>query len=73
MDVAMEKARSLTPRQRKFIKGLTEGKSATLAVIDAGCSTKCARAIASEMLTKPHIQEAIGKLIEKSGLQNLTL
>lgn len=52
MDVAREKARSLTPRQRKFIKGLAEGKSATLAAIDAGCSTKCARTIASESLQK---------------------
>lgn len=52
MDVAMEKARSLTPRQRKFIKGLAEGKSSTQTAIDAGYSTKCARAIASEILQK---------------------
>lgn len=68
-----EKARSLTPRQRKFIKGLVEGKSATQAVIDAGYSKKCSRAIASEILTKPYIQEAIGKLMEKSEIDDFTL
>lgn len=60
----------LTLRQQKFIKQLTNSKSAKEAAISAGYSPNSARFIASENLTKPNIQRQIAKVLDGSGLND---
>lgn len=60
------KALILTPKQRRFVEELPAVDwNGTQAAINAGYSEKTARYIASENLTKPHIQQAIGKELDR--------
>lgn len=55
-------ARTLTKKQRKFVNEYAEGKPGNLAVVEAGykvSTDESARAIASQNLTKPKIQEEL--------------
>jgi len=54
-----KKEKKLTPKEQLFISGYLIDFNATQAAIDAGYSKKTARAIATENLSKPHIQDAI--------------
>ena len=51
----------LTPKQQRFVEEYLLDLNATQAAIRAGYSKKTARAIASENLAKPNIQEAVAK------------
>lgn len=51
--------KALTPKESKFVDEYMVDLNATQAVIRAGYSAKSARQIASENLSKPHIQAAI--------------
>ena len=51
----------LTPKQQQFVDEYLIDLNATQAAIRAGYSSRTARAIASENLAKPHIQDAIAK------------
>lgn len=57
-----EKLDKLTPKQCKFVKEYLIDLNATQAAIRAGYSEKTARAIGSENLSKPDIQEALIEL-----------
>lgn len=61
-------ANKLTPKQRRFVDEYLIDLNATQAAIRAGYSEKTARQIASEYLTKPHIQAEIQK--RQNRLQN---
>jgi phage terminase small subunit len=56
---------SLNPRQQQFVLEYIKDFNGTQAAIRAGYSEKTARHIASENLTKPHIQESIQEEISK--------
>jgi hypothetical protein len=56
---------ALTAKQRAFVDEYVQDFNATRAAIDAGYSKKTARAIASENLTKPNIQEEIQNIINQ--------
>lgn len=58
----------LTDKQRRFVEFYCgECKfNGTQAVINAGYSEKSARQIASEMLSKPYIQDAIAEFMNKA-------
>jgi phage terminase small subunit len=65
--------RGLTPKQRRFVEEYLIDLNATQAAIRAGYSQQTARAIASENLTKPDIQAAIGRAMsERSDWAQLT-
>ena len=50
----------LTPKQKAFVREYKKnGGNGTQAAINAGSSEESARAISSENLTKPYIQEAL--------------
>ena len=50
----------LTPKQKAFVREYKKnGGNGTQAAINAGYSEESARAISSENLTKPYIQEAL--------------
>ena len=60
-----------TIKQRKFIAGVAVHGNGTQAVIDAGYNVKnrnVASAVASEMLSKPKIQQGIEDTLNKAGL-----
>lgn len=61
-------ANKLTPKQKRFVDEYLIDLNATQAAIRAGYSEKTARQIASEYLTKPHIQAEIQK--RQNQLQN---
>lgn len=50
---------ALTPKQRQFVLQYLLDLNASQAAIRAGYSSKTARSIGQENLTKPDIQEAI--------------
>jgi phage terminase small subunit len=54
-----KRKRGLTPKQRKFCSEYVVDLNATQAAIRAGYSAKTARSQASDLLTKPDIQEGI--------------
>jgi len=54
-------SKTLSPKQQRFVEEYLIDLNATQAAIRAGYSKKTARAIASENLAKPNIQEAIAK------------
>lgn len=58
-------ADKLTAKQNMFCKEYLVDLNATQAAIRAGYSTRTAKAIGQENLTKPVIQERIQKLIQK--------
>ena len=51
----------MTPKQSRFVEEYLIDLNATQAAVRAGYSKKTARAIASENLAKPNIQEAVAK------------
>lgn len=59
--------KKLTPKQKKFVKAVAAGKSATEAAIKAGYSKKSARTLASQTLTKSNIREAVEKEIDSAA------
>jgi hypothetical protein len=60
----------LTVRQKKFVAGITEGKSQTQAAVDAGYSPSTAPQQGNRMLKKAHIREAITDILERKGLSD---
>ena len=54
-------SKTLSPKQQRFVEEYLIDLNATRAAIRAGYSKKTARAIASENLAKPNIQEAVAK------------
>jgi phage terminase small subunit len=60
----------LTPKQRRFCEEYPKDLNATQAAIRAGYSTKTARVIGCENLTKPYIQEKIQKTFEQITEEN---
>ncbi len=52
---------NLSPKQQRFVEEYLIDLNATQAAIRAGYSRNTARSIASELLTKPDIQEAIAE------------
>lgn len=59
MRLVAEPAKSLTPKQQRFVDEYLIDLNATQAAIRAGYSAKTAASIASENLTKPEIASAI--------------
>ena len=60
-------SKNLSPKQTRFVEEYLIDLNATQAAIRAGYSSKSARAIASQNLTKLDIQEAIAKAkVERS-------
>ena len=59
---------TLTPRQRKFIKGIIAGKSNTQAAIAAGVPVAGAHVTASRMLQDANVKGAIQSVWESCGL-----
>ena|ERR1700733_12757929 len=57
--------KKLSPRKRKYVKGLVEGKSKTKAAIEAGYSKNTAVAAASHIDT-PDVQAALKALIQQT-------
>ncbi len=53
--------KNLSPKQQRFVEEYLIDLNATQAAVRAGYSKKTARAIASENLAKPYIQEAVAK------------
>ncbi|HVO65996.1 MAG TPA: terminase small subunit [Syntrophales bacterium] len=68
--MAIRKNGDLTPKENLFVVEYLKDFNATQAAIRAGYSKKTARNIASENLTKPHIQTAI--VNSRNSLKNLT-
>jgi len=54
----------MNKRQKLFVMEYTKDLNATQAAIRAGYSKRTARSVASEILTKPDINEAIAKAVE---------
>jgi phage terminase small subunit len=61
------KKRGLTAKQRKLIKGIAEGKTQRQAAIDAGYSRHSADAIASRVVKKSHVSEALTATLDRVG------
>ena len=59
---------TLTPRQRKFVKGIIAGKSQTQAAIEAGVPAPGAPCTASRMLKDANVKGAIANVWESCGL-----
>lgn len=57
--------KKLTPKEQRFVEEYPIDFNGTKAVIRAGYSAKSAASIASENLRKPHILEAISKVMER--------
>lgn len=62
--------KKLTMKQKKFVKGISEGKPATVSALEAydTNSYKTAAVIASENINKPNVKAAIELAMEKHGL-----
>ena len=58
------KEKELRPKEKIFISEYLKDFNATQAAIDAGYSKKTAKVIGYEILTKPHIQDAIKKQVD---------
>jgi phage terminase small subunit len=61
-------AQRLNPRERRFILLYLQGLPAYKAVLQAGYKTRAPRMYASELLTKPYIQDAIRAKMDKAEL-----
>lgn len=59
--------KKLTVKQKKFVKAVASGKSATQAAIKAGYSKKTAYSIANENLKKPEIKQALEKEVDSAA------
>ena len=71
----MGRARGLTIKQRKFVAEAVSTGNATEAALAAYDTTdrNTARAIASENLAKPALQEAVAELLDAGGLSDRKL
>jgi phage terminase small subunit len=60
----------LTPKQKKFVEGVAQGKSGLQAALTAYNTDKpdVAKVIASENLTKPNIRDALIPVFEKHDI-----
>lgn len=56
---------TLKPKQRRFVDEYLKDSNGAQAAIRAGYSAKTARAIASELLTFPHVKAAIEERLQK--------
>lgn len=63
--MAEAKEKKLTPKEKIFISEYLKDFNATQAAIKAGYSKKTAKEQGYEILTKPHIQEAVGQEVER--------
>lgn len=55
----------LTPRQKKFVLEYAKDRNGAQAAIRAGYSEKGAAVMASQLLTKPNVQEALEKAVKR--------
>jgi len=62
------KTRKPTVRQRKYVKGLVEGKSMTQAARDAGYSETTALNAKEKIESKPAVQNLFVQLMETAGI-----
>jgi|WetSurMetagenome_2_1015567.scaffolds.fasta_scaffold957761_1 hypothetical protein len=62
--------KKLSIRERKFIKGLIEGKSPSKAMVDAGYTQYTAWAKAKEKVKEVQVSETIQALMEKRGISD---
>lgn len=62
-----KKAKPISVRQKKYIKGVAAGKSKYKAAIEAGYSENTARE-PTRNLEKPGIKEELNRALEKSGI-----
>lgn len=66
----MTQRKPLTPKEIKLVKGIAEGKTrraAAMAAYDVK-NVETASAVASEVLAKPNVQEALAAAFEKHGI-----
>ncbi len=59
--------KKLTVKQKKFVKSIASGKSATEAAIKAGYSKRSAKVTASRALTKANIVKAVEKEVDSAA------
>lgn len=59
--------KKLTVKQKKFVKALASGKSATEAAIKAGYSKRSAKVTACRALTKTNIVKAVEKEVDSAA------
>lgn len=62
-----EKKPKLTIKQKKFVKAVASGTSATEAAIKAGYSKRSAKVTASRTLTRANVQAALAKEIDSAA------
>lgn len=62
-----EKKAKLTVKQKKFVKAIASGTSATEAAIKAGYSKRSAKVTASRTLTRANVQVALEKEIDSAA------
>lgn len=62
-----EKKPKLTIKQKKFVKAVASGTSATEAAIKAGYSKRSAKVTASRALTRANVQAALEKEIDSAA------
>lgn len=62
-----EKKPKLTIKQKKFVKAVASGTSATEAAIKAGYSKRSAKVTASRTLTRANVQAALEKEIDSAA------
>lgn len=63
-------AETITPRKRKLIKGIVDGKTQRQSAIDAGYSPKSAESQASQILKDPKVQQSLQDMMDEAGLSN---
>jgi hypothetical protein len=68
-----KKARPLTIKQKKLVKGVVAGKTQKQAAIDAGYSPKHAESAASHELNKAQVKATLQSLMAKHGLDDASL
>lgn len=66
----MATKKGLTPKERRLIKGVAEGKSQTQAAKDAGYSKRSAYELGSRALKKVEVRTALDILMDKAGLSD---
>lgn len=59
--------KKLTVKQKKFVKAIASGKSATEAAIKAGYSKRSAKVTASRTLTRANVQAALEKEVDSAA------
>jgi len=64
---------NITPRKRKLLKGIVDGKTQRQAAIDAGYSPKTADSQASQILKDVKVSASLQDMMDAAGLSNETL